>query len=176
MEVNGFTIRVERVEDAVALLRALSEQPAMPAKVEKPLSDSLPVSGPPPAREPRTRRDPPKLREPHVTGVGGGRIGRKPTWTDDELVQLHARLKAGERIEDLAAERGKVGRALYQAFGRKGLPVKFARPNPVQYEVIDPDPEVSNIRIDRSEVPVRRLAPGESRVENSKGEYVKAGA
>lgn len=166
LEWRGVNIVCETVAEVLAIVDAVGDRVGAPARVEKPLSDSLPIE-PPASRE---RREPPKLNAPHVTGVGGRRIGRKPTFTDEELVQLHSRLVKGERIEDLAATKGKPARLLYQAFNRKGLPVKFPRANA---DVVDPDPEVSNIRIDRG-IPVRKLAPGQSGIQEEDGSYRKA--
>lgn len=146
LNVHGIEIRCDSAADAAALIAALGDLGA---------ARLLPPAATGPKEDTRPHRSP--RATPAPKRVPGIRIGRKPTWTDEEVAQLHARLKKGERIEDLAAERGKPAAALYQLFRRKGLAVKFARPTAA------PPP------------PVRRLAPGESGVEDEKGSYRKAG-
>lgn len=162
IRIGGIEVTCGSVADTAALIAALGERGAarlLPDAVAERAADTS--SGPP--SPPATRAPRASVAPVAPSKKTGGQSpwsrGRKPTWTEDELKSLHARLRAGERLDELAAEKDAPPHRLYQSFKRAGLSVKFARPSAV------PEPSV----------PVRRLAPGESGVEDEKGSYRRAG-
>lgn len=157
IRIGGIEVTCEGAADAAALIAALGERGAarlLPDAAVGRAADT--ISGSPPSRATRTPRArvAPAAPAPKSAGQRPFSRGRKPTWTPEELKAIGARVARGERLDELAAERGKSTQALWQALKKQGLPTKF---------------------VAQSAPAVRRLAPGESGVEDAKGTYRKAG-
>lgn len=148
IRIGGIEVECGNVTDAAALIAALGERGAarlLPTAVAEPKADTR--VGPPAPRRVQAVQSLAKKPAP-------GHKGRAPTWSPDELKALSARLRNGERLDVLAAEKGKRPVALYQSLRRAGLPAKYVA----------------------AAVPaIRKLAPGASGLEDEKGSYRKIG-
>lgn len=146
IRIGGIEVTCESAVDAAALIAALGERGAarlLPATVD---------TGARQTESPKKAK-PPKAAAPAAAQRNGG--GRPATWTEAELRAISTRIvDKGERIDEIAAERGRDYSALYGALRRNGLPYKYVPSNGP---------------------PIRRLAPGESGVEDHKGSIRKAG-
>lgn len=148
LRIGGIEVTCGSAVDAAALIAALGELGAtklLPAAVGP---ARAPVAPAPRARRAKAVAVAPKKKGARLYG------GRPRTWSDEELKALSARLRAGERLDVLAAEKGKRPVGLYAALRRAGLPTKYEAPaGPV----------------------VRKLPPGESRMVDDKGYHRRAG-
>jgi hypothetical protein len=148
LTVSGIEIRCDSAGDAAELVRALEAEKAEPTrkqvlagvkfatraarKARGVARDDLAAGfTDPPAKTAQTKEVPVKRLPPGVSKADAvatkkprGGSGRRPSLTDSEITEIHARYMAGERSSDLCQEAGVSLAPLYNGFKRLGLPIK----------------------------------------------------